>query len=1190
MKRIQEKIKDLVDVRNYETIKNFTSDTTATVAAYHFTDVTSELMAKWLDEIVEITQRPTDAPSGAARALAGNRGVGKSHFLAVLGALMSQSDLRTRLTDQHVGLSAQRLVRQKYSVVNVERGLGETLTDEFRAALKATFGANPNFNETTLGDNAGEMLKSAATLTGDLPMIVIIDSAYDRKARVKRDDGAVLGEMAEIACQTRAFLAIALDDDIAGADGVNAAIARTCAIDYLDQEHLYRIVDTFIYQKRVTARTVLRELYQEFRRNVPGFNWSEPRFASLYPIHPIVVEITAAVRLYAPRFAFLPFAAENAVKVLGRPAHSLLALDEVFDRVEPELRKAVELEETFEVYDELATGAVAQIPIMQRLQAKLILKGLLLTSLDGRGTTARELGAAMLIYDEAQPLSAIKKIEEVIILFADLVSEGKINRIQDNGEVRYSLGSSLATDFESKLAEVAKTIGAGANLRVLRLGGASRFTDWTFGDFGLGNAENFAELSVIWRGSNLHGRIVWQASNENQLLEDVTENLDWQLIILPPGENSAAHSYPAKTIIWQPAALNGDEEKTLQRFAALLTHDVLIEEFSETAIAAEQTTAAFVERIWTRIFLEEGKLIAENSEPRAFPPEAVAAPNLTNALEIALAPFFAERFPEHPDFSQTLTMTEVSQIVSDLFGGANTNSPEMHRLAAAFALPLGIVTQRGTGFVLETDENLLKLPTVKIILAETDRANGNVVLLSNLLTKLKQPPYGLQRETVKLLLAALVARRHLEFVTLNNDRITHRSLNLQIIWSDLMGVAKSSIQPRGSAELTKWASELTGIKDLTSLDAEREKITDALRRWLNEWQSARVLERFNELPDEVLNVRAWRVLSHLERSFGATAEALKNYLGDELSLEETLESIIDAFGDEPETIAESRLQFAELECFVAAAKLRQTVWRYLARTEVTDDPAIETLRHEILEELSITENAFDIQASRDFERIWLEFRRLYTVFYVERHNAVMHSTMRLDALEYIEQSAEYIEFLGLASLPFAHPRFLEKANRLRDSIRAAKCVLDATRILETQPFCTCGMRLRRAQSLEQMPQDLAATMQHGRTTVRRILAALSVPLANTLNQIAAAETNEDYAARAQSFAETLRRGGDLPVLSPLDLRLLAQATPRMPIPTMRVRVPRGLGALPLEQMRSSLNNWLDNLPNLPVLVKLLEDE
>ncbi|MEP6923791.1 MAG: DUF6079 family protein [Pyrinomonadaceae bacterium] len=1189
MKRILEKIKDLVDVRSYETVKNFASDTTATVEAYRFTDVTSDLLAKWIDEIVEISHRPMDNPSGMARALAGNRGVGKSHFLAVLGALLANSDLRTHLTDQHVGLSAQRLVRQKYSVVNVERGLGESLTDEFRTALEVTFAAEVNFAESNLGDSAGQMLIGAASLTGDLPLIVIIDSAYDRKARVKRDDGAILGEMAEAARQTRTFLAIALDDDIAGADGVNAAITRTCAIDYLDQEHLYRIVDAFLYQKRPTARLILRELYREFRQNVPGFNWSEPRFVSLYPIHPVVVDITPAVRLYAPKFAFLQFAAENAAKLLARPAHSLLALDEVFDRVEPELRKSGELEETFAVYDELAAGAISQIPIMQRLQAKLVLKGLLLLSLDGRGATARELGAAMLIYEENAPLLAVQKIEEIILLFANSIEQSKIRQTPDNDEMRYSLGNSLVANFEQKLTKAAQDVDSAAINRVWRLGGAARFADWMFGDFGLGNSSNTAELNVNWRGSNRHGRIVWQEGESQPDAIENLENLDWQILIAPPYENNSVSSSPDGTIIWQPAPLRRDEEEVVRRFAALLTDAALTDEFSETAIAAEQTTAAIIERIWTRIFLEDGKLIVGASK-QVFSPEAKSSQTLTNALEIALAPFFATRYPAHPNFSQLLTAAEVSQLVNDLFGGANPNAPETQKLAQTFALPLGIVAQRGANYVLETDENLLKQPLVQTILVTMDAADGQTVLLRELSDKLKQAPYGLQREANNLLLAALVARHRLEFVTTNGDRITHRSLDLQIIWTDLTGVAKSSIQPRSSAELANWASQLTGIENLISLDAEREKIVQALSDWFSKWQLTRLLANFDELPDEVLNVRAWRLSSQVGRSFGAAAEAVKSFLEIEISLEDALERVIDAFGDAPEAVTESRLQFAELECFIAAAKLRQTVWRYIARAEATDDPAIEMLRGEILEELNITENSFDTQASREFESTWQEFRHRYTEFYVQQHNAVMHSSARLAALEQIEQSAEYTEFIGLAGLAVAHPHFLKKANYLRAAIKAAKCSLDARQILQTQPSCICGMRLIRAANLEQLPQDLANTIQQGRTTVRRIIAALCVPLATALSEIAAGESNANYAAHAHAFAEALTRGGELPVLTPLDLRLLAQATPKIPVPTMRVRVPRGLGALPLEEMRTSLNLWLDNLPNEPVLVKLLEDD
>src|SRR3712207_9131583 len=98
---------------------------------------------------------------------------------------------------------------------------------------------------------------------------------------------------------------------ISGADGPNVAIAGAYHTDYLDHEHLYRIADTYILRKNEQARAALHDIYLYLRASVPGFNWSEPRFAALYPVHPLVADVSAAVRLYAPGFAFLPFAAEE---------------------------------------------------------------------------------------------------------------------------------------------------------------------------------------------------------------------------------------------------------------------------------------------------------------------------------------------------------------------------------------------------------------------------------------------------------------------------------------------------------------------------------------------------------------------------------------------------------------------------------------------------------------------------------------------------------------------------------------------------------------------------------------------------------------------------------------------------------------------------------------------------------------
>ena len=64
------------------------------------------------------------------------------------------------------------------------------------------------------------------------------------------------------------------------------------------------------------------------------------------------------------------------------------------------------------------------------------------------------------------------------------------------------------------------------------------------------------------------------------------------------------------------------------------------------------------------------------------------------------------------------------------------------------------------------------------------------VMLKLVYSELKQAPHGLAREAQQLILAALVAQRQLEFVTSKGDRINRRSLDLQIIWDDIVGIAK----------------------------------------------------------------------------------------------------------------------------------------------------------------------------------------------------------------------------------------------------------------------------------------------------------------------------------------------------------------------------------------------------------------
>ncbi|MDT4968111.1 MAG: hypothetical protein QOJ64_2848 [Acidobacteriota bacterium] len=443
MKRAQDKIKDLVDPQALAELQNYADDPTRALASYFFTDATSDLFARWLDALAELTHS-----RGTARALAGLRGVGKSHMLAAFGALAAFPELRRTVSDAHVATSARRLLNYRYKVAHVERGTGTTLHDELSAALGG--------DEETWRKEPSKMLSFAASMS-DTPLLLIVDTAFEREARVERDDGALLSELAIAAKIQNIFIALALDDDIAGADGVNVSLSGEFQIDYLDPEHLYKITDVHIFQKNEQSRAALHEMYTTLRTLVPGFNWSEPRFASIYPMHPLIAEVAASVRQYVPAFAFLPFASAAGAHAVNRPALSLVVLDEVFDRTERDLRKAETLVDALSTYDHLAKHAVAQIPIMQRLQAKLLLKGLFILSLDGRGATARELGAAMLLYDEQQPEAAIERIANMLATFAESAPAGALLKIGDDGDTLFRFNIDVPESFTTSAAAAEHT-------------------------------------------------------------------------------------------------------------------------------------------------------------------------------------------------------------------------------------------------------------------------------------------------------------------------------------------------------------------------------------------------------------------------------------------------------------------------------------------------------------------------------------------------------------------------------------------------------------------------------------------------------------------------------------------------------------------------------------------------------------
>ena len=1183
MKRINEKVKDLIEVRSYKSLFDYLADPAETLEAYLFTDDTADMMSKWLDKIAEV-----DHENGQTMALAGYRGVGKSHFLATLAAIVAQPELRSKISEQHVSSSTQRLKRRRYPVAFVRRGIHPTLLAELKDAIAHTFSVEPS----DLGDSIRELLKFSVEKSGEMPFVLIIDTTFERTSRVARDDGAMLGEIAIIAKEMNVFVGVALDDDIAGADGINVAIARTFSIDYLDQEHLYKIVDAYVFPKHRHTEGLLHEIYNYFREVMPQFRWSEQRFRSLFPLHPIILENAPFVRLYAPEFALLTFAAEAGGKILGRPANSLIALDEVFDSTEHILRKINLLEEAFFAYDKLNAEVVGSIPVMQRLQAKLILKGLLLLSLDGDGATAGEICAAMMIFDENNPDAGLQMVEGLLEKFSEVLPDQIWRKEEEGREIRYSLKVSIKESLNNSLNEAISKVSSDIVPKLLRKVARDRFSDWTFGDGSDGASANWTDSQIVWRGGLRRGRICWNLENEETDVAQIPANIeitDWMVII--SGEQNLPviqKDDGVPRVFWQHAPLRSDEIQTLLRYHVLVHDENLRAEFGDQLRAAGQAHALALEKIWNRVFLTDGKLIIDGFDFN-FTEEARNAQSLAKIFTIMLESMFEMKFPTHPVFTQPLGMTEVSTLISDLFSGTRQNLAEVQRFAELYALPLGLVTQRGNSFVLETEENLLRLPITQEVIALVKNSGEEMVSLRTVYRHLKREPIGLVREAQHLVLTALVANRQIEFVTTKGDRISRRSLDLKIIWDDIEGVALPTATSYSRDRLTHWAKVLTSSDTFTSIDLpeDSERVVKALQIWLSDWQKARLLERFGGLPDEILNTKIWRLSLLAEKTFGSVATTVASVLDESITLEEGLHRIADAFSDSEEEYFERAKDLVVLEDFVSGTHRREDIRTYLAVCETTEDEKIESLRErlfQILEETTINPSQL---TNREMENVWQSFNARFTEYFSTKHDMIMKSHHLQEQFDEIMRSNEWWEFENLSQLPVSPQIFYREARQICQQLKELDCLFSVREMLKTHPFCACSFNLAQIREWEKLPQTLKETVEKGRAGYRKILLTLKDTLVQIIARMGNQPMDEEFKAAVRHLTDIFKQGTEIPLLNNAELVILQKSFENLPTSILlKTSFPATGDYVSRTDLKEQINQWLDELPNEPVLMKL----
>jgi hypothetical protein len=414
----------------------------------------------------------------------------------------------------------------------------------------------------------------------------------------------------------------------------------------------------------------------------------------------------------------------------------------------------------------------------------LFLKCLLLLSLNGEGVTAGELGAAMLISDEHDPAAASANVEAILQTFVDSAPEAirKSESPDRNAKFGFKLGG--VDSLDSVLEQAAENVSRETVELLLRRQTAEKFSGFDISDDG---TTIWATTHVVWRGAIRPGEVIWQAGDVPACDEEGSGN--WKVLVRYASSPNLELKWPVSE--WVLGDLSVDDVNTIRRFHLLQTDNSLRENFRDSISTAVHVHSIAVEKIWQRIFLEDSRLVA-GAENYELTSHARSSYDLTQMFAPMLDDQLAKQFPSHPVFPDVLGASEVSQVTDHLFSGASTDGADAQRLGSNFALPLGLMIEQDGVLLPQTAEAFVQAPIIQQVIKPDDLERKDIIPMDELARRMSAAPFGLTSEAQHLVLAALVAHRQFEFVTSNGNRINHRSLDLQIIWEDIDGIARPS--------------------------------------------------------------------------------------------------------------------------------------------------------------------------------------------------------------------------------------------------------------------------------------------------------------------------------------------------------------------------------------------------------------
>ncbi len=799
-----QQVKSYVTVRYAEHITRFKGvSNEQIVKSYSFNYELLKIANKLIEKI---------ANASGTTAIIGKRGVGKTHMLSLVRSLVNQPQMASIIADFEA-----RAALQKHALLKVPESGIASLTLGFDLERGLDFikvYPSGSIQTTSLRgwvspEQVRDLIKIGREKFQDY--VLFVDGLSPALKHPEKSEYAHywIDSLAQAANYGEFGLILTVDEDMFEADRM---LQELCQAEKIDISNLSLVVEQKLFRKTQEQVRGLVDLYDEIRKSMPHFSSDLEEFIKLYPAHPAILRVSPAMHRYVKGFSLLGFLTEKSSEALVRKDTSLINLDDLFENTETELRKHPYLKEAFGVYDNLLYWSAVNLDSQKALYTKLLLRGLLILSLMGRGATLEEIADATMLNDERGSSNFLKQLQ--VLMKSLMEADSRIGLI-DFGIARYvfrylfemeelnteqlnptNLNQDQMEIIQSSLEGNTRPVGSTKRFSFLDIvhkaadaiddnderlyqllvsTGRKFFKDWPFTFGGDGKFRYRTELNARWCGSLRRG--IFKVGGEVEILPSRDGNTpineyDWQVTVMTPDKRAIpfVENAPNTLLYWQPSEFSKEDGLVLKYLIAM-QDEALLEHFEQEEIdrylAAFETTLV---DLFGLTYLEGGKIV--NLEGDKSPVNY----HSSNFINIILAKIvdipLSKRYPQHPRFEDLLDPDYIDQIADWMLTSDKNPDPDQQMYLEQFARPLGLVKTDNNTYVLDiVGKEFSPSTPVGSLLELLEKVGDGALTKNQAYSKLRIEPFGLQRPALLVILAALAGAKKITLVDDQNKPI-----------------------------------------------------------------------------------------------------------------------------------------------------------------------------------------------------------------------------------------------------------------------------------------------------------------------------------------------------------------------------------------------------------------------------------